>query len=292
MTRKNLLFIWIATPLMVLMTCNADSRSNAKTKDTLRFGIGAVISPKETISTYRHMLQYLEEELDMPVQMVQRKNYEEMDKLLKSKDVSIAMLCSGPYVADHDDFGAELLVAPLMYGKPFYHSYIIVPIDSEIKDIDGLRGKVFAFTDPKSNTGCIAPKYILAKKGEKPDTFFKKYIFSGHHRNSIEMVANKEVDGAAVDNLVWEYMNRSDPRFTSKTKIISKSPQYGTPPIVVNPSIDPQLKDRIKKILLEMHNDANGRQILDKIFIDQFVEVPDSNYNSVREMILLLKNQQ
>lgn len=162
MIKKCCLAARVATIMACLMAFNGVEVTGEENKP-LRFGIAAMVSPKETISTYRQILYYLAEQLDMPVEMVQRKNYAAMDELLRDKDVQIAMLCSGPYVADHDEFGAELLVAPVMYGKSFYHSYLIVHKDSEMEGLEGLRGKVFAYTDPKSNTGCIVPTYMLEK---------------------------------------------------------------------------------------------------------------------------------
>jgi phosphonate transport system substrate-binding protein len=258
-------------------------------REGLRFGIAAMISPKKTLTTYRQILIYLSDKLGMPVEMVQRKTYAEMDELLKTKNVMIAMLCSGPYVADHDDFGAELLVAAEMYGKPYYHSYFIVPKDSPVNNLEGLRGKNFALTDPKSNTGCIVPTYMLSKRGESVNSFFSSSQYSGHHSKSIEMVAKKEVDGAAIDHLIWEYLNNTSPVLTSRTKVINKSPAYGMPPIAVHPDMDPRLKTKIKDIFLNMHFDKDGKRILSKIFIDRFIVPEEKNYDTVREMIKFLE---
>ena len=92
------------------------------------------------------------------------------------------------------------------------------------------------------------------------------------------------VEGASVDSLVWDFINATDPRFTSRTRIISKSPPYGIPPVVVSKDIDPALKERLRKILLQMHEDKMGKEILDRIMIDRFSEANDSIYDSVREM--------
>ncbi len=250
-----------------------------------------MVSPQKTISTYRQILHYLSDKLGMNVTMVQRKNYADMDELLKSNNVQIAMICSGPYVIDHEEFGVELLVAPVMYGKSFYHAYIIASIDANIDSLEGLRGKEFAFTDPKSNTGYIVPSYMLAKQNENPDSFFSKYVYSGHHSRSIEMVAQKIVDGAAVDQLVWEYMKKTSPDLIAKTKVVTVSPEYGMPPIVVHSSMDSKIKERIRNIFLEMHKDDLGWKVLEKIHIDRFTVPKDENYDSVRDMINWIEKQ-
>ena len=153
-----------------------------------------------------------------------------------------------------------------------------------MKRFDDLRGKTFAFSDPDSNSGKLVPTYMLSRMNETPDTFFKKYVFTYGHDKSIKAVAERLVDGAAVDSLVWDYLDKTDPEYTSQTKIILKSPPYGIPPVVVRPGLDGKMKERLKDIFLNVHNDEAGREILKGMMIDRFVPANDSAYASVREM--------
>ena len=178
----------------------------------------------------------------------------------------------------------ELLAAPQAYGKTVYYSYTIVHKDSTIKSFEELRGKRFAFTDPKSNTGKMVPTYKLAKMGETPESFFKDSIFTYAHDKSIKEVALGHVDGAAVDSLIWEYAKITNPQLTSKTKVIEKSSPFGIPPVVVRKNLNPFLKQKFKESFLNIHNDIEGKNILKKMMIDKFVDIDDHAYNSIREM--------
>ena len=162
----------------------------------------------------------------------------------------------------------ELLVAPVADGEPSYHSYIIVTKSSRAETLEDLRRKRFAFTDPMSNTGKLAPTFMLAQLNENIDSFFKEYIFTYSHDRSIEMVAHSLVDGASVDGLIWEYMNSMDPTLTSQTKIIKKSEPFGIPPIVVPPLLDTKLKESLRNLFLNIHTDENGSKIIKKLYIE------------------------
>ncbi len=272
--------IFVAVVLAALVAAPA-----AFAEEPVKIGLAAMISPKETVKFYKQMLDFVGAKLGRPVEMVQKENYDEMDGMLERGDLSIAFLCSGPYVKDRAKFGAELLVAPQSYGQPFYHAYIIVHKDSPIKDMAGLKGKKFAFTDPKSNTGKLVPTYMVAKEfHETPEKFFSEVIFTRSHDKSVEAVAKKLVDGASIDSLIYDYAVKKNPVYTSETKIIRKSPPYGIPPVVVRKDLDPALRAKIKDIFLNMHNDPAGRAILDGIMVDKFIVPKDSDYNSVREM--------
>jgi len=257
---------------------------NRQTEKPLRIAIGGMITPKEGFAYYRNFLDYIGEKLNRHVELVDRESYAEVNNLLKTGDVDAAFVCGGPYVNGHREFGMELLTAPVAYGGTVYYSYIIVAKDSPISSFPQLRGKSFAFTDPLSNSGKLAPTYMLAMMNESPDSFFRTYIYSRTHDNSIKAVAQGIVDGAAVDSLIWEYASRTNPEYTSKTKVIHKSPPYGIPPVVVNAQLDPALKEAMREIFLSAHTDKKGREILKKMMIDKFVAIDDSEYDSIRKM--------
>ncbi len=255
-----------------------------QTDDTLEIGVAAMISPKNTLNSYQDLVNYIGVKLGKKTKMVQRATYDEMNALVENKEVVAAFVCSGPYVDGHEKFGMEMLAVPQMYGETIYYSYIIIPEESTITKFEQLKGKKFAFTDPKSNTGTLVPKYILGKMNETPDTFFKEFIFTGSHDNSIESVAKKLVDGAAVDHLIYEYIKKTNPDFTKGTKVMTKLGPYAIPPVVTHPGTDAALKQQIKSILLNMDKDPEGKKILDSIAIEKFTTIDDSAYDSVREM--------
>lgn len=253
-------------------------------KEVLKIAVSAIISPKKTFIFYRDILDYISRKMGVPVELVQRDTYAEVNALVKDRKISAAFVCSGAYIDGKRDFGMELLVAPMAYGEPFYYSYIIVPRGSKAKRLEDLKGKRFAFTDPMSNTGKLAPTYMIGKIGERPESFFSDIIYTYSHDKSIEAVARGLVDAAAVDSLIWDYANTTNAEFTSNTKIIIKSPPYGIPPVVIPAGMAPELKEKLRHILLDMHLDAEGRSILEKVKIERFIKIEDSAYDSIREM--------
>jgi phosphonate transport system substrate-binding protein len=257
----------------------------------IRIAVGGMITPREGFVYYRGFLDYIGKKLDRQVEFIDRENYREINQLLRSGNVDVAFVCSGPYVEGHRAFGLELLVAPQAYGQVVYYAYIIVARDSPIARFEELKGRTFAFADPDSNSGRLVPEYMLAKIGETPDSFFSKYIFTYAHDKSIKAVAQGIVDGASVDSLIWDYADKLNPQFTSKTKVVRKSAPYAIPPVVVRPGLDDKLKKALKQIFLTAHADPEGKAILEKMMIDKFVEIDDKAYDSIREMSAWVKQQ-
>ncbi len=263
----------------------------ATEQEPLKVCVGSMISPKEGFRYYKKILDYIGKKLDREIKYVDKTTYAELNEMIKTGKVDVGFVCSQPYVDGHRDFGMELLVAPQAYGETVYYSYIIVPKDSPAKSLEDLRGKTFAFTDPDSNSGKLVPTYMLSLMGETPDSFFGKYVFSYAHDKSIQLVAAKAVDGAAVDHLVWEYWNRFKPEYTERTRVLQKSDPYGIPPVVVPRGMDEKTKEQLREIFLNMHLDPAGKDILAHLAIDKFVLIEDSAFDTVREMQRYLEGQ-
>jgi phosphonate transport system substrate-binding protein len=228
------------------------------------------------------------------VEFVQRKTYREVNDLLMKGDIDVAFICSGPYATARERFGFIPLAVPRVHGSHFYHSYLIVNKNSPYKRLEDFKGRTFAFTDPDSNTGKLVPTFWLAEINETPESFFGQVIYTYSHDNSILAVARGLVAAAAVDGLVWEYYQATDPVFTSKTRIIKKSEPYGIPPLVASRRLPPAEQERLKQTLLTMHQDPEGRKILAGLLIDRFLPLKEEWYEPIRSMhrrLALLKEQ-
>ena len=289
--------------MTICLTCKNEKRTRIDFTNTIKIqssdtvlnnemyiGVAAMLSPQNALPAYEEIVEYLGSKLNKKTKMIFTQNYASMNEMVRTKKVLAAFVCSGPYVTAHDKWGMELIAAPSLYNYPYYYSYILVNKKSQIKTFADLEGKKFAFTDPKSNTGTLVPKYELALMNRKPENYFSEFIYTGSHDKSIEAVANNLVDGAAVDHLIWEYINRKDSSVTSKTKVIKKLGPFCIPPFVMPPDVSQSLKDSIKHILLNMHLDPKGKKILDKLYIEEFIEVDDECYQSIREMENWIKN--
>lgn len=250
----------------------------------LRVAVAAVISPQGNVNSYGPLLDYLSDELERPVELVQRRTYAEVNNLIEAGDVDMAFVCTSAYVAGVRDFGMVLLVAPQVNGETVYYSVLIVPTDSPAQSIEDLRDATFAFTDPMSNTGRNYPTYLVQQLGETPDHFFGRTFYTYSHDDAIRAVANHVAEGAAVDSLVYEYVLTRHPEIGEHTRIIYRSPPFGIPPVVVGPHVRPQLAAQLQAILIQMADDAVGREALATAGFERFVPITDKAYDSVREL--------
>lgn len=263
---------------------NPEKQPHTKEK-TIRVAVSSMTSAKQSIIYYDEMLKYIEKSLNVKVEIIQRKTYAEVNDLMKSGQVDLAFVCTSAFVKGHSDFGMKILAAPRFSGGMIYQSYIIAAKDREIDSFSDLKGKKFAFSDPMSTSGRIYTLFLLKNIGQSPESYFREYIYTYSHDNSIKAVYEGLVDGASVESLVFQYIVDRNPEYASRLKIIHKSPSYATPPVVVRPGIDPKLKDQLQNLFLNMHKDEKGNAILKNLSIDEFVLIDEKDYDSVRELL-------
>lgn len=234
---------------------------------------------------------YLEHRLGHPVIFVRRGNYRDIVNLLIDEKLDFAWLCGYPYV--RYKAALQLVAVPLYKGEPLYQSYLIVSSSNhQTQSLGDLRGKFFAFSDPDSNSGYLFFEYLLAKQGENSSSYFRRSFFTWSHRKVIEAVASGLAQGGAVDGYVWDTLALSHPELTSRTRILSKSPQFGYPPFVASRAASKEHIAEFQQVLFQMENDEEGSRLLAGLNLDGFVRGNEHLYDPIEEMARFVEKQQ
>ena len=229
---------------------------------------------------------YLESRLKRPVEFLNRDRYRDAMDLLQKQKVDFGWICDYPYVMLRKD--VRLLAMPVVQGKATYHAYLIVPArDTHTRTIADLKGAAFAFADPYSNSGYLAPRHELKRNGEDPATFFGRTFFTWSHRKAIDAVAAGLAQGASVDSHVWDSLAKVRPEITARTRIVWKSEAYGSPPFVAHRNVTNADFEAVQGALMAMKNDPQGRALLVRLNLDGFIAGTPDLYDAVDRMIKL-----
>lgn len=227
---------------------------------------------------------YLSERLGRPVRFVRRKSYVEITDLLLNGDLDAAWICSFSYVFNRASLKA--LAVPLFRGEPYYESYLIVPAsDGSTQGYAGLAGKVFAYVEPRSNTGYLYPRYAIKQLGRDPNRYFRDSFFTWSHADSVVAVADRLADAAAVDGYIWETLRLGNPSLTDRTRRVSVSRQFGFPPVVAGAFFEGEELAGFTRVLLGMDGDPEGRRLLGLLHLDRFITPAADLYEGIPAML-------
>ncbi|MBI2894002.1 MAG: phosphate/phosphite/phosphonate ABC transporter substrate-binding protein [Deltaproteobacteria bacterium] len=269
-----------------LSEANSDGPAtrHAEAASTLRFSVAAMQSPRDTYAAYSKLFSRVGLLLGAHVEFVQRRTYREVNDLLLDGTLDAALLCTGGYfeLEGRAPVRVEPIAVPVVDGKTTYHSFIIVPADSPATGIEDLRGKRFAFTDELSFSGRAYAVHLLRRTNEAPARFFGDTIFTHSHDRSVEAVASGIVDGAAVDNLIYESIATRHPEVGAKIRVIHRSPPFGMLPLIASPTLPETMRARLRRAILTLDRDAEAAAALRIVGIERFVVPEPGLFESAR----------
>lgn len=251
-----------------------------------------ITSIQSEIADYSCQLitQYITKQLQMPIAFMDQLPWQDREQLFDRGEIQVCWMCSLPYIwrVDQNPHAVELLAAPVMQplryqNQPVYFSDVVVNSQSTFRTFDDLRGASWAYNEPQSHSGYNITRYQLALMGFT-NSFFGQVIGSGSHIRSLEMLLANQIDASAIDTTVLDLLLTKKPEFGEQIRVVDTWGPSPIPPWVVSKNLDRELRQTLRKLLLEMHRDPEGRKILDQGLIDHFTQVDDQFYDSVREM--------
>jgi phosphonate transport system substrate-binding protein len=259
----------------------------APTTPPLRFAVASIQSPRYTYAGYSPLFGRVARTLGREAELVQRKTYRDINELLISGGLDVALLCTGGYLdLERRAPGAvEVAAIPVPADGATYRAKIIVPADSPARTLKDLRGQRFAFTDELSMTGRLYLLKLLRDGGHDPERFFGGVTYSGGHDRSIYAVAAGLVDGAVVHGLVYAQLLERDPSLAERVKVIYRSPPLGAMPIVVSTRLPREVRERIRRALLDMGGDGDGAGALRALGFERLVAPPPDVYHATARLL-------
>ena len=241
----------------------------------------------DDVAFLRDWQAYLQRELGRLVVFVQRRSYREVSELLLAEKLDTAWICGFPYVRYRDRM--RLLAVPTYEGEPLYRSYVIVPSsDQTTQSIADLGGKIYAFSDPDSNSGWLVPNSQLFRLGKDAATFFRKSFFTWGHRRVVDAVAVGLAQGGSVDGYVWDTLKIHHPEITDQTRVAHRSVKYGFPPFVTRSQLPAGDFKQLQEVLVAMRTNAAGQGLLHKLNLEGFQVAPESVFAGIAENMRML----
>ena len=262
---------------------------SGKAVKMLRVGFVPAEDAQQVMQNAQPIVEILRKRLGMEIEPFVATDYTGVVEALRVNKLDIAFLTPASYVLAKNEANVRVILKSERKGIPFYYSAIIVRADSDIKSIEDLRGKTFAFGDSLSTTGNIFPRKMFKQHGIDPVRDFKHILFSGGHDATVLAVLNGKVDAGATyanspdgqDTAWMRYLKNSEE--VKKIRAIAFSEPIPADNLVISASLDGALAKKIEATFVELSREPEGRKMLRELYqIDGFVPATDKDYDSVR----------
>jgi len=196
-------------------------------------------------------------------------NTDQLIELVERAQVDFYLESPFPtYIINRTGTG-RLLLRRWKGGMSEYRGVIFTSKASRITRLEDLRGKMIAFEDPGSTSGYFLPKLLLFEKRfrvvEKPDLSAKVlggeigYIFASSEKNVVKLVSEEKVAAGAISNEDYASLDE-----TSKAglSMLAESESVPRHLVSVRRNLPEAVLNRLKEILVSMHQDDEGQKIL------------------------------
>lgn len=136
-------------------------------------------------------------------------------------------------------------------GSFGYEMEIITHADSEIQEVEDIRGGQMAFTAETSNSGYKAPSALLQAEYDMVAGTDFEPVFSGAHDNSILGVANRDYPAAAIANSVKTRMVEREVVTEDQFRTLYTSETFPTTGYGVAHNLTPELQENIRRAFFD-----------------------------------------
>ena len=238
----------------------------------------------------RQILAYLGQRLSLPIHFIEDADWRQRECALDAGEINAGWICGLPYVwkADQPNPAIELLATPVMAAPryedlPIYFSDVVVRNVSPYLSFQQLRGAAWAYNEPRSHSGYNLTRYHLSAVSPN-QPFFSRVIKAGSHERALRLILRGRVDASAIDSTVLETELANQPDLASRLRVIEVLGPSPSPPWVVHKSPPAALRIELRAVLLDMHADPEGQQLLASHRLARFAAVTDHDYDLIRAM--------
>ena len=249
----------------------------AQAADTLRVSAIPDEAPTELQRKFKPLGEYLSKQLGMDVKFVPVADYPAVVESLASNRLDMAWLGGFTFVQARLKTGNAIPLVQREQDQQFTSKFITA--DANVKSLQDLKGKTFAFGSVSSTSGSLMPRYFMQKDGIVPEQFFSRVAYSGAHDATVAWVQAGKVDAGVLNASVWQKLVDAGKVDTDKVKVFATTPTYYDYNWTVRGNLDPALAEKIKQAFLALDPAKPAdKAILDLQAASRFIETKPENY--------------
>jgi phosphonate transport system substrate-binding protein len=277
--------------LLVLAGCagSADEPAEEGLPETLRVGLIPNVAPEEQQARYQPFADYLEQQLDVSVELFVAADYAGVVAALAGERIDMAYLGGLTYVQAEQQVPLTPLVTEVdrETGTGRYLSAIVVRDDSPYATVADLvaAGGTVAFGDVSSTSGSLYPRMMLVDAGVDCDAQrvdecppLERVYFTGGHDAAALAVVGGEADAAGLELRILHRMEREGTVEQGALRVIDQREVQGYP-WVMRTALGAQAVAEVTDAFLAIDDPA----LLDLLRAQRYEPVAAADYDEIRQ---------
>ena len=272
--------------ITILAGCSKDKpppKKAIRPEKTILIGLIPEQNIFKQIERYEPLADYLSGKTGTRINLKILPRYGNIINNFRSMGLDGAFFGSFTYALAHETLGVSVIARPVATDNTStYYGMIFVRKDSGIRTIADMKGKRFAFVDKATTAGYLLPLEYFHKHGVKNfRKYFRETYFTGTHEDAILDVLFGKTDVGAAKNTVFQRMSEKDRRIRRELVVLERSPDVPENGLALKKDIEETLRERFRAALLAMHDDPEGKIILERFGAIKFIPTTNRDYDPV-----------
>lgn len=225
------------------------------------------------------------------IEIVVTANREELVRQLKD-GFELTVISTEEYLELRKQFNLIPSFTNLSNGRVGFRFLLVVHVDEKITNINELAGTdIYIQSQEKSETqDMLLNKLLKEEKLPNSKKFFRNIIKSPATNNVVLPVFFKRAKAALVTEESLKILSEINPQIEKKLKIIYRSPSFLLGLSCFNGNSNSlEIKKELSEIILSLHTDSYGKQLLDLFVSEKLVPYKDEYLNEYIELFGIKK---
>lgn len=250
-------------------------------KKEYTFAVLPLHNPQLLHQAYGPVVDHLNARIDgVRFRLVVSRDYAEFEERLSTGAFDFAI--ANPFqTLESLNHGYSVLAK--MGDDDQFRGIILTRKDSGIDSPADLRGKVVSYPAPTAVAGAMMPQWFLHTHGLGVADTTTRYV--GSHESSIMNVYLGRSQAAATWPPPWEAYARAHPEVAAAVEVKWTTPPLVNNGLVVHRSAPPAVSQRVREVLLSLHETEAGRTLLKPLLVSRFESADAGNYAPVQAFL-------
>jgi len=246
------------------------------------FGVHPLHNPQRLHEVFGPLMAYLSENIpNARFRLEASRNYAAYDKKLYARQFHFAL--PNPYQTINA-VKRGYRVFGKMGDDDNFRGIILVRRDSDIREVQDLRGKAVSYPAPTALAATMLPQHFIHSHGvDVMREIDNRYV--GSQESSIMNVYLGNVAAGATWPPPWRALSRERPELLEALEVKWQTESLPNNGLVVLPEVPEQVAAQVSRVLFALHQTERGRAILARIGLSRFEPADDATYQPVREFI-------
>lgn len=272
-------------------TAQSPSVESVKNEPVLRLGIFPRRNMQVTETMFRPLSEKLSSVVGMKVLLETTHDFASFWENVSSHQYDIVHYNQYHYLKSHKQFGYEVFARNVEFGRDKIGGAILVRKDSGINSVENLRGKTIVFGGGRgAMMAYITATYLLRKAGLKQGDYFEQFALNPP--KACIATYYRKATAAGAGNYVLELPNVREKIDTSEMKYLVTSQKMAHLPWALKKSVSAELRGKLLDVMVGLADTTEGRKILKAARITKFLPATDKDYDSHREIVKSVLNEE